>query len=113
VHMLRRVIDEAILIPLGSVISLETGYRVYVVQDGNAQPRDVKLGMLKGRDVQVTAGLSRGDKLIIRGHYYVGPGQAVRVIGQGDQIEPDAPVGKSQASAAAAAAERPAGGDAK
>ena len=87
-HMLRRIIPEAIMIPLGAVISLESGYRVYVVEDGLAQPRDVKLGLLKGRDVQAVSGLSAGERLIVRGHYYVGPGQAVEVIGQGDQIEP-------------------------
>jgi membrane fusion protein (multidrug efflux system) len=88
VHMLRRVIPEVILIPLEAAISLERSYRVYVVEDGKAQPRDVKIGLLKGRDVQVITGLSAGDELIVRGHYYVGPGQAVEVIGRGDQIEP-------------------------
>lgn len=87
VKMLRRVIPEAIMAPLGAVISLEQGYRVYVVEDGKAQPRQVTLGLLKGRDVRVVSGLEAGDKMIVRGHYYVGPGQAVEVIGEGDQIE--------------------------
>ncbi len=87
VHMERRTIPEAIKIPLEAVISLETGYRVYVVVDGVAKPRDVKLGIFKGRDVRVISGLAAGDKLIVRGHYYVGPDQPVKIIGEGDQVE--------------------------
>ena len=91
VHMERRTIPEVIMIPLQAAISLEIGYRVYVVAGGLAKPRDVKLGMLKGRDVRVISGLAAGDELIVRGHYYVGPDQPVNVIGQGDQIEPNQP----------------------
>ncbi len=83
VHMERQTIAHAIMIPLEAVISLEAGYRVFVVENGLAQPRNVKLGVLKGRDVQIVSGLSAGDDLIVRGHYYVGPGQKVKVVGQG------------------------------
>ncbi len=91
VHMERQTIADTIMVPLEAVISLEKGYRVYVVENGLAQPRDVKLGVLKSRDVQVVSGLSAGDDVIVRGHYYVGPGQAVKVVGQGDQVEPNQP----------------------
>jgi len=91
VHMERQTIHDAIMVPLGAAISLEIGYRVYVVEKGLAQPRDVKIGVLKGRDVQVVSGLSAGDDVIVRGHYYVGPGQAVKVVGQGDEVEPTKP----------------------
>jgi len=90
VHMQRRTITEAIMIPLEAVISLEKGYRVYVVVNGVAKDRDVKLGMFKGRNVRVLSGLAAGDKLIVSGHYYVGPDQPVKVIGEGDQVEPTA-----------------------
>jgi hypothetical protein len=85
--MERQTIPDAIMIPLSAAISLEIGYRVFVVENGLAQPRDVKIGVLKGRDVQVVSGLSAGDDVIVRGHYYVGPGQAVKVI-EGDEVEP-------------------------
>jgi len=88
VHMERQTIHDAIMVPLGAAISLEIGYRVYVVEKGLAQPRDVKIGVLKGRDVQVVSGLSAGDDVIVRGHYYVGPGQKVKVVAQGDEVEP-------------------------
>jgi membrane fusion protein (multidrug efflux system) len=91
VHMERQTIPDAIMIPLSAAISLEIGYRVFVVENGLAQPRDVKIGVLKGSDVQVVSGLSAGDDVIVRGHYYVGPGQAVKVVGQGDEVEPAKP----------------------
>ena len=87
VHMERRTIPDAIMVPLSAAISLERGYRVFVVENGLAQPRDVKIGVLKGRDVQVLSGLSAGDDVIVRGHYYVGPGQKVKVVAQGDEVE--------------------------
>ena len=89
--MERQTIPDAIMIPLSAAISLEISYRVYVVEKGLAQPRDVKIGVLKGRDVQVVSGLSAGDDVIVRGHYYVGPGQKVKVVAQGDEVEPAKP----------------------
>ncbi len=77
VVLLRRILDRVILVPLASVIPLEKEYRAYVVEDGKAQPRDVKLGFFKGRSVRVLSGLAAGDRLIVAGHHYVGPGQPV------------------------------------
>jgi membrane fusion protein (multidrug efflux system) len=79
-RLTRRVLRDVIMIPLGSVIPLERGRAVYVVRDGKAERRDVELGLIKGRDVQVLSGLAAGDELIVEGQRYVGPGQPVRVV---------------------------------
>lgn len=79
-RLTRRVLRDAVMVPLGSVIPLERGRSVYVVRAGRAERRDVELGTIKGRDVQVLSGLKAGDELIVEGHRYVGPGQAVRVV---------------------------------
>ncbi|MEW6197786.1 MAG: efflux RND transporter periplasmic adaptor subunit [Planctomycetota bacterium] len=79
-RLTRRVLRDVIMIPLGSVIPLERGRAVYVVRDGQAERRDVELGVIKGRDVQVLSGLAAGDQLIVEGHRYVGPGQPVKVV---------------------------------
>jgi membrane fusion protein, multidrug efflux system len=77
----RQVLRNVIMIPLASIIPLEDGRMVYVVNEGQAERRDVVLGMIRGSQVQVLQGLHRGDLLIIKGHRQVGPGQQVRVTG--------------------------------
>jgi len=76
----RRVLDDAILIPLLAVIPLEEGYAVYVVKDSRAERREVKLGIIKDDRVRVLDGVEPGDKLIIDGHRLVAPGQEVKII---------------------------------
>jgi len=76
----RRVLHDVMMIPLSSVIPLEKGRVVYVVDDQmRARRRNVELGLIKGRDVQVLSGLVPGDRLIVKGHRYVGPGQPVAI----------------------------------
>lgn len=84
-RLTRRVLEDIIMIPLQAVIPLEVGRVVYVVDDdGKARRREVKLGMIKGRQVRVLSGLEPGERLIVAGHRYVGPGQAVSVVADRD-----------------------------
>lgn len=80
VHLTRRVLEDAILIPLLAVIPTENGDAVYVVNSKEAHRREVKLGAIKEDRVLVTQGLEPGDKLIIEGHRFVAPGQKVNVV---------------------------------
>lgn len=79
-HLTRQVLRDVIMIPLASVIPLEAGKMVYVVENGQAARRDVELGFIKGRDVRILSGLQADDQLIVAGHRYVGPGQRVTVV---------------------------------
>lgn len=80
VQLTRRIIKDAILIPLLAVIPMEDGKAVYVVNSSQASRRDVKLDVIKGDQVQITSGLEPGDKLIIAGHRFVAPGQKVNIV---------------------------------
>lgn len=86
VHLTRQVLQDAILIPLQAVIPMEEGKAVYVVESpagaatGQAQRRDVELGVIKGNRVQIKSGLKSGDRLIVAGHRFVAPGQDVEII---------------------------------
>jgi membrane fusion protein (multidrug efflux system) len=80
VRLTRQILKDVILIPLLAVIPMEEGKAVYVVNSTQAQRRDVKLGLIKGDRIQITSGLSPGDKLIIAGHRFVAPGQSVNII---------------------------------
>ncbi|MGD8450332.1 MAG: efflux RND transporter periplasmic adaptor subunit [Phycisphaerae bacterium] len=79
-RLIRQQIPGTIMIPLAAVIPLEVGHVVYVVNDEHAERRDVVLGLLQGRRVQVLSGLAPGDRLIVAGHRYVGPGQPVDIV---------------------------------
>jgi membrane fusion protein (multidrug efflux system) len=90
-RLTRRVLKDAILIPLLAVIPMEDGMAVYIVTSPEGVPkttqaerRQVELRTIKGDRVQVTAGLQPGDKLIIAGHRFVAPGQKVNVVSQTD-----------------------------
>ncbi|MCK4602041.1 MAG: efflux RND transporter periplasmic adaptor subunit, partial [Phycisphaerae bacterium] len=77
VRLTRRVLKDAIMIPLAAVIPLEEGYQVFVNDGGRAAKRIVKHGFLKGTRVLVTDGLRAGERLIVDGHRFVSPGQKV------------------------------------
>lgn len=82
VTLTRRILKDAILIPLLAVIPMEEGKAVYVVNSTEAQRREVKLDIIKGDRVQVTEGLKPGDRLIIAGHRFVAPGQTVNIVSE-------------------------------
>ncbi len=79
VHLTRRILKNVIMVPLAAVIPLEKGHAAYVVEDGRAVRRNVTLGLIKGDRIRIVAGLRDGDRLIVSGHQYVGPGQKVSI----------------------------------
>ncbi len=82
VRLTRRILKDAILIPLLAVIPMEQSKAVYVVNSAQAVRREVELGFIKGDHVQVKGGLEAGDRLIIAGHRFIAPGQKVNVVSE-------------------------------
>jgi membrane fusion protein, multidrug efflux system len=80
VRLTRRILKNAILIPLRAVIPMENGMAVYIVNFMQAERRLVTLGPIKGDRVQVTSGLEPGEKLIVVGHRFVSPGQKINIV---------------------------------
>ncbi len=80
ITLTRRILEDAILIPLLAVIPMEDSKTVYVVESSKAERREVKLDVIKGDSVQVTSGLAPGDQLIVAGHRFVAPDQNVNVV---------------------------------
>jgi RND family efflux transporter MFP subunit len=58
---------------------------VYVVEDGVARLRPVRLGEALGRRFEVLAGLTPGDLVVVRGNERLRPGDRVRVNASPDQ----------------------------
>lgn len=84
-RLTRRVIPNAIMIPLAAVIPMEDGYAVYVENQGVAERCDVTLGVIQGDTVQILTGLTPGQNLIVQGHRFVAPDQKVNVVSETDQ----------------------------
>ena len=79
VNLTRRVLKDAVMIPLLAVIPMEEGTAVYVVNSTEAERRMVEFDIIKDDLVRIKSGLKPGDKLIIAGHRFVAPGQKVNI----------------------------------
>ncbi len=78
--------EQALAVPLFSVISRNDEQFVYVEENGLARRRPVRTGFLEGWQVLVTEGLQAGDKVIIEGHRSVEDGQPVKVVKSADSV---------------------------
>lgn len=79
VTLTRRIIDNAITVPL-AVIQDKNGERVVFVEDGGmARARTVTTGVVNGTSIQILDGLSEGERLIVSGHAQVEEGTRVNV----------------------------------
>ena len=82
VHLTRRILKDAIMVPLLAVIPMEDSKAVYVVNSSQAERHEVILDIIKGDQVRIKSGLEPGDKLIIAGHRFVAPGQKVNIVSE-------------------------------
>jgi RND family efflux transporter MFP subunit len=80
VEIIKKEVAEGLSIPLYSVINRNKDRVVYIVEDSRARVRTVELGLLDGWQVQVRAGLTRGEEVIVVGHRSVNDGQQVNVV---------------------------------
>ena len=74
-----RTIDDATIVPSFAVVPTLDGQRVFLVQNGSAQPRNVTIGVRTDSTVQVTDGLALGDTVITSGIQDLRAGLPVRV----------------------------------
>jgi len=80
VELQKRVIRDAIMVPLYVVITGNGRYVVFVEEDGVARRREVEIGLITRTMVQLLAGVAPGERLIVDGHRELTDGQAVRVV---------------------------------
>ena len=79
VAFVRRLIADAVAVPLFTLVDKGGERIVFVEKDGVAQSRTISIGVIEGDRVQVTGGLSPGDHLIVKGHTEVEDGMKVIV----------------------------------
>ncbi len=75
--------EEALLIPLRSVIMEEGSDIVYVVEDNKAVKKKVRLGLRNDETVEVLEGLQAGARVITRGQNSLMSGMGVEVLEEG------------------------------
>jgi membrane fusion protein (multidrug efflux system) len=68
---------NAAVIPEEALIPTRKGYMVFIVQNGTAQTREVKIGLRKPGIVEIRKGLEPGQSVIASGHISVQAGDRV------------------------------------
>jgi len=79
VDLVLRSVPDALTVPSIAVIPELGGKKVFVYEDGAAQPRTVETGIRSDTAVQITSGLAEGNVVIISGLLQMQPGLEVEI----------------------------------
>jgi membrane fusion protein (multidrug efflux system) len=79
VAFLRRVIPNAVVVPLFALVEKGGERLLFIERDGTAHARTVSLGIIEKDRVQITDGLYEGEHLIVTGQSKVEEGMRVQV----------------------------------
>ncbi|MCJ7601214.1 MAG: efflux RND transporter periplasmic adaptor subunit [Desulfobulbaceae bacterium] len=79
-NIVKKTVEQAIIVPLYAVLTRNDEHYVFVEKDGIAEKRLVTLGIMEEWQAQVTKGLEAGERVIIEGHRDVEAGQQVNTI---------------------------------
>jgi membrane fusion protein (multidrug efflux system) len=70
--------EQKVVVPQAALVADQGGVYVFVVEDGKAAMRRVKVGGESGTDSIIAEGLSGGEQVIVDGLQRIRPGTAVR-----------------------------------
>jgi len=73
-------VPDALVVPSLAVVPELGGKKVFVIEDGLAQPRHVETGIRTDTEVQITSGLERGERVIVSAIQRLEPGLPVREL---------------------------------
>jgi len=79
-QVVKKVVADALAVPIYSVITRNNEQYVFVVRDGVVHRQPVQLGIMENWLIQVVEGLKPGDLLVVEGHREVEEGQPVNVL---------------------------------
>lgn len=72
--------EERVVVPQAALIADQQGVYVFIVEDGKAVMRRVKVGQTVGGSIVVTEGLSGGELIVTSGMQGLRPGLAVMAV---------------------------------
>ncbi|KPM48493.1 efflux RND transporter periplasmic adaptor subunit [Jiulongibacter sediminis] len=71
---------SGLFLPLAAVVGADgSSASVFLLQGKQVEKRPVKLGELQGEQVQITAGLSENDQVVLRGANFLSDGETVNI----------------------------------
>ena len=79
VAFLRRIIPDALVVPLFALVDKGGERIIFVEKDGIAYARTVSIGVIEGDRIQITEGLEVGDHVIVNGQTEVEEGMQVQI----------------------------------
>lgn len=90
VTLVRRGLDAALVVPQESLVRVEDGFQVFVVEERDdelvAVARPVTVGPSQRNRAVIESGLEEGDRLIVVGQHQVATGDRVRIVrGEGEE----------------------------
>lgn len=80
VNVVRGIKENVITIPKDAVLIKKHGNVVYVVKEGKAEERLVKVGVTNGDRVEITEGLKEGETVVTSGQNMLTEGSAVKIL---------------------------------
>jgi membrane fusion protein (multidrug efflux system) len=78
--LVKRVITDTVAVPLFTVIKREDQQFVFVEEDGVAIKLPVELGIMEDWRVQITKGLSPGNRVVVEGHRDIDHGHKLKTV---------------------------------
>ncbi len=73
-------VDNALLVPSESLIPVQNGKRIFILENGRAKQVDVEIGARTGKVVRVLTNLQPGDTILTYGVMALQDGSPVKVI---------------------------------
>lgn len=79
-RIVKRRIDDALSVPLFSVISRNDEQFIFIAEDDTVRKQPVRLGVIEQWRVEIVDGLQPGDRVVVEGHRDVEDGQQINVV---------------------------------
>jgi membrane fusion protein (multidrug efflux system) len=79
-QIVKKVYEDAVAVPIYTVIKRQDKQFVYVEKNGVAHQLPVELGIIEDYMVQVTGGLSQGSRVVVEGHRDIDQGRKLNIV---------------------------------
>jgi membrane fusion protein, multidrug efflux system len=79
IDLTRRIIEDALVVPLAAVVPRKGEHYVFVVEGGRAVRRRVLIDAMLGHEAVLASGIAAGDRVVVEGHRGLQDGMRVAV----------------------------------